>query len=143
MALAEIAAEARETADIEDVTLSADGGATLSADPGRLRSLFAAAYRFAAHNGASTVTVGPTAEGFTVSDDGAPLGDNSPESYFEYGSAIPDAEAGLDLPNVRMLAETHGWDATLDTAYEDGIRVVVTGVTTLETGTETPAVNRR
>lgn len=100
-----------ETVDTDGLALSVEGDATLSADPGRLRSLFAAAFRFAAHNG-------------------DPIGDSSPEAYFEYGGAISDAEAGLDLPNLRMLAETHGWNVTLDAAYRDGISIAVAAVST-------------
>jgi hypothetical protein len=70
--------------------------------------------------------------GITITDNGTPIGDTDPASYFEYGSAIPDAEAGLRLPNLRMLAETHGWEATLDTSYQDGIRIVISGVSTPE-----------
>jgi len=38
----------------------------------------------------------------------------------------------LTLPNLRMLAETHGWEATLDTSYQDGIRIVISGVSVLK-----------
>ncbi|WP_324664040.1 sensor histidine kinase [Haloarcula sediminis] len=144
--LADIAGEAWERADSGAMTLAVDGAATLVADPERLRSLFVDAFDFAAHNGATTVTVRPADDGFTVTDDGAPVGDTDPDEFFEYGSAIPDAEAGLDLPNVRMLAETHGWDVTLDTAYRDGIRIVVGAVATLQTADDAAAesaVSRR
>ncbi|WP_276249849.1 histidine kinase N-terminal 7TM domain-containing protein [Haloarcula rara] len=136
--LADIAGAAWERADTGSMALSVDGDATLSADPARLRSLFVDAFDFAAHNDATMVTVRPTDDGFTITDDGNGVGDNDPDEFFEYGSAIPDAEAGLDLPNLRMLAETHGWDATLDTAYQDGIRIVVSGVTTLRAESDQP-----
>ena len=133
MPLDDIVASAWGITETAALTHSADSGATVVADPERLRSLFAAAFEFATHNGATTVTVDTTDDGFTITDDGAPIGDSSPDAYFRYGSAVPDAEAGLTLPNLRMLAETHGWDVTLDTAYQDGIRIVVSRVTTLRT----------
>jgi len=141
--LADIAGTAWERADTGALTLSLDGDATVVADPGRLRSMFVDAFDFAAHNDATTVTVRTTEDGFTITDDGNGMGDNDPAEFFEYGSAIPDAEAGLDLPNLRMLAGTHGWDVTLDTAYQDGISIVVSAVTTLQTdpdGADTDSV---
>lgn len=131
--LADIASVAWERTDTEAMTLSVAGDATVVADPERLRALFVDAFDFAAHNGAVTVTVRPTDSGFTITDDGNGIGNNDPDRFFEYGSAVPDAEAGLHLPNVRMLAQTHGWDATLDTAYQDGIRIAVTAIKTLQT----------
>ena len=143
LALADIAASAWESAETGSMTLSVDGVATLVAEPGRLRALFVGAFQFAAHNDATTVTVRATDDGFTITDDGEPVGDNSPSEYFAYGSAVPDAEAGLDLPNLRMLAQTHGWDVGIDTAYRDGIRITVTGVTVDRSDTEIAAVSRR
>ncbi|WP_324760759.1 histidine kinase N-terminal 7TM domain-containing protein [Haloarcula sp. GH36] len=127
-----IVEEAWAIADVEDVTLSIDTDAELTADPERLQTLFVNAFTFGAHNGATEISVAATDRGFTITDDGRPTGDTDPASYFEYGSAIPDAEAGLTLPNLRMLAETHGWEATLDQSYQDGIRIIVSGVSTLE-----------
>jgi len=142
VSVAAIAESAWDSDETETTALAVDGDAVVAADPERLRSLFAAAYRFSAHNGATTVTVRATDDGFTITDDGDPVGDSSPDAYFRYGSAIPDAEAGLDLPNVRMLAETQGWEVTLDTGYRDGIRVAVTGITVDPAG-ETSPVTRR
>ena len=149
VAVADIVDSARATVDADDVTLSTDGDALILADPERLKTLFVSAFRFGAHHGATTVTVDVTDDGFTITDDGAPLGDDDPQEYFEYGSALPDAEAGLDLPNLRMLAETQGWSVTLETAYQDGISIAVTDVTVMPDdpaatdGTEKPAVNPR
>ena len=126
-----IAKAAWATADIDDLSVSIDADAELAADPERLETLFVNGFQFAAHNGATEVSVAATDGGFTIIDDGAPLSDTDPASYFEYGSAIPDAEAGLTLPNLRMLAETHGWEATIDPSYQDGIRIVVSGVNTI------------
>jgi hypothetical protein len=48
--------------------------------------------------------------------------------FFRYGASVPDAEAGMLLPNLRTLARTHGWEATIDPTYADGVRIVVSGV---------------
>ncbi len=137
--LADIVETAWDAAETGSMAYSVEGDASVAADPERLKALFVSGFRFAAHNGATEVTVSVTDDGFVIRDDGAPAGDNPPEAFFEYGSAIPDAEAGLHLPNLRMLAQTHGWAATLDTASEDGISVVVTGISSLradQTGTD-------
>jgi signal transduction histidine kinase len=126
--IAPIAESAWDTAAVDDVSLSIEASAELAADPERLETLFVNAFTFSAHNDASEVAVADTDDSITITDDGTPLGTTDPESYFEYGSAIPDAEAGLTLPNLRMLAETHGWEATLDTSYQDGVRIVLSGV---------------
>ncbi len=34
----------------------------------------------------------------------------------------------MKLPNVRSLANVHGWEVAIDTDYQDGVRVVVSGV---------------
>ena len=64
-----------------------------------------------------------------ITDDGTPAGETAAEAFFEYGGAMPDAAAGMTLPNLRMLARTHGWDVTLDTEYQDGVRIVISNVT--------------
>ncbi|CQH55784.1 sensor box histidine kinase [Halobacterium hubeiense] len=120
-------ADAWADADVGDLSLSVEGDADVVADPTRVRELLASAFAFAAHNGASEVTVERGDDWFAVAGDGRPPGDADPEAFFEYGSAVPDSEAGILLPNVRMLAAVHGWSASLDTDYEDGVRVVVSG----------------
>jgi len=114
-------------ADVGDATLSVDGDGEVVADRTRLRELLASGFEFAAHNGASEVVVERGDDWFAIAGDGRPPGDADPEAFFEYGSAVPDSEAGILLPNVRMLAAVHGWTPSLDTEYEDGVRVVVSG----------------
>jgi hypothetical protein len=41
------------------------------------------------------------------------------------------------LPNVRTLARTHGWEARIDPDYDEGIRLVVSGVTVRQGTTRT------
>jgi hypothetical protein len=49
------------------------------------------------------------------------------ERYFDYGDAVPAASAGMALPNVRTFARVHGWSATIDPDYAEGLRIVVAG----------------
>ncbi|MDS0222076.1 histidine kinase [Haloarcula sp. S1AR25-5A] len=116
-------------ADTNGLTVAADVDGQVIADPTRLRDLFESGFTFAAHNGASTVTVTRNADEIVITDDGTPAGETAPEAFFEYGGAIPDAAAGMTLPNLRMLARTHGWDVSLDVTYQDGVRIVISNVT--------------
>ncbi|NLV07406.1 histidine kinase [Haloarcula rubripromontorii] len=121
--------EAWERADTDGLTMAADVEGQVIADLTRLRDLFESGFTFAAHNDASTVTVSREADEIVITDDGTPAGQTASEAFFEYGGAIPDAAAGMTLPNLRMLARTHGWDVALDTEYQDGVRVVISNVT--------------
>ena len=108
------------------LTLRTEG--SIDADAGRTHGLFESAFAFARHNGATVVDVTLREDGFTITDDGNSIGDADPEDYFAYGVSVPDAASGMVLPNLRTLARTHGWEATIDTAYTEGIRIVVSGV---------------
>lgn len=109
----------------EDVSLSIDGTATVSVNPPRVEDLFEYAFEFAPYNNASSVDLVIDANEILITYDGESIGDNNPESYFDYDAAVPNAEAGMILPNVRTLARTQGWDASIDTAYNDGLRIVI------------------
>jgi len=114
-----------DTGDLE-LTVASDG--RLEANPGRMRELLTNAFEFARLNDAGTVTVALETGEFTITDDGNPPGDDI-EGYFAYGESVPTAKAGMKLPNVRTFARVHGWSVDIDTDYEDGVRVVVSGVT--------------
>jgi len=114
------------TADTGDLDLTIDGDGTVDADRVRLEDLFEAAFAFALDNGASQVTVDVHDDGFAIEDDGAAPGVGDTERFFDYGDAVPTTEAGMHLPNVRTLARVHNWTVTVDTDYQDGVRIVVT-----------------
>ncbi len=113
-------------ADTGEVELEIVGDATLEADPGRLRELLVNAFVFACRNDADAVTVEALADGFAVVDDGRPPGDA--EGYLAFGESIPDAESGMKLPNARAFARVHGWSVRIDPDYQEGVRLVVSGV---------------
>ncbi|MFB6173811.1 MAG: histidine kinase N-terminal 7TM domain-containing protein [Halobacteriales archaeon] len=125
--LEDAAESAWAAAGHEGTELSIEGSERIEADPERLGDLFESAFTFAAHNGAETVTVSPREDGFAITDGGESPNGVEPEAYFEYGRAVPDEAAGMTLPNVRTLARVHGWRAEMDTEYDDGVRVVVSG----------------
>ena len=124
--LREVVADARREADT-DVSVTVADDATVEAEPRRLRALFASAFEFADRNGGTEVTVEVTRDGFALADDGTPPIDPV-EKYFAYDEAVPDAKAGMKLPNVRSLASVHGWEVAIDAGHQEGVRVVVSGV---------------
>jgi len=120
--------DAWRNADTGDLALTITTGGRIEADPGRARALLTNAFEFARLNDAGTVTVTLEEDGFTIIDDGNPPGDNV-EGYLAYGESVPTAEAGMKLPNVRTFAQVQGWTVGIDTGYQDGVRVAVSGVT--------------
>jgi len=120
----------RETAeaawpDDADAALAVEGTGTVEADPARFELLFTRAFEFLLDNGASEVVVEHRDDGVTITGDGEPPTGGS-DRYFDYGDAVSNATSGTALPMVRTLAQVHGWDATIDPDYADGIRLVVT-----------------
>lgn len=118
----------------EDLTIEGDNDVV--ADSTRLQSLFESAFEFAFYNEASEVVVQLNGTGFTISDDGTRPLDSDLDKLFDYGHAVPNAEAGMALPNVETLAEVHGWTLTVDEAYRDGIQLDIRGVRVEPSDTE-------
>ena len=142
VAFAPAVRDAWSHADTGRISLTVDGGGTLEADPGRLRQLLLNAFEFARHNGANELRVEPFEDGLIITDDGDPP-TGEPSRYFAFGEAVPDAESGMKLPNVRAFARVHGWTVEIDTGYTDGTRVVVRGASIRQqerpdTGEESP-----
>jgi signal transduction histidine kinase len=109
----------------DDATLTVACEGTMAADPGRFGALFERAFEFLLEDGASAVTVDRRDGTLTITGDGgSPTGD--PGRYFDYGDAANHGAAGTTLPLVRTLAQVHGWQATVDTEYRGGFRLVIT-----------------
>jgi signal transduction histidine kinase len=128
VAFEESVREAWTQTDTGEMDLVVGGEGAVEAGPGRLRQLLVSAFEFARHNGANTVRVELHADGFSIEDDGAPPGEDT-SGYFTFGEAVPDAESGLKLPNVRAFARVHRWSVRIDTDYTEGTRLVVSDVT--------------
>jgi signal transduction histidine kinase len=127
VAFEEVVRESWTQTETGEMELVVDGEGTVEAGPGRLRQLLANAFEFAHHNGASTVRVELRADGFAIEDDGTPPSEDT-EGYFAFGEAVPDAESGMKLPNVRAFARVHRWSVDIDTEYQEGTRLVVSDV---------------
>ena len=115
-------------ADDRGATLTVDGDGTVEADGARFELLFARAFEFVLDNGASRVVVEHRDGGVTITGDGDPI-TGDPERYFDYGDAVANTTTGTALPMVRTLAQVHGWHATIDPDYRNGVRLVVSWAT--------------
>jgi signal transduction histidine kinase len=125
-------------ADTADLSLSISGDATVDADPIRVTELFESTFEFAADNDATKVDVDLADDAFVVTDDGDPPAVDDPERFFDYGDAVPTSKTGMRLPTVRTLARVHGWSATIDTDYRDGVRISI-DLAPAEVAVTTPA----
>jgi PAS domain-containing protein len=125
---AETTERAFEAADTGDLSIEIDGVGQIEGNEPRVCDIFEHGFEFAAYNGASTITVSLHDDRIAFTDDGDTPSEQASDAFFDYGGAVPDSSAGLTLPNLRMLARTLGWDATIDTEYDGGARIVVSGV---------------
>ncbi|MFC7115057.1 sensor histidine kinase [Natronoarchaeum sp. GCM10025703] len=116
---------ARDEVEADGLLLTIEGDLQVEADEARLRALCRSAYEFFDRNGADSVVVSLANGEIAMSGNGEPPAVAQLDEYFEYGSAVPTAEAGVALPNVRALARVHGWSTWIDDEYAEGIRVVV------------------
>jgi len=141
--LATVAADAWAATETGEVSLEVDADCRLEADAGRLRTLLAHLFENAGEHGAasggtgngdpqdgvSTVTVGVTADGFFVADDGTGIPPDRREEVFEVGYTTARGGTGLGLNVVRSVATAHGWSVELGESASGGLRVDVVGVT--------------
>jgi len=131
----DFAAVARRTWDSSttgDLSLSVEGEGEISANPSRLEELFESAYTFARYNDASEVRLRLADGTLTITDDGTRPADHRLDKLFDYGAAVPNAEAGMAMPNVETLAGVHGWSVGVDRSYDEGVRVTIEGIAVSE-----------
>jgi signal transduction histidine kinase len=69
-----------------------------------------------------TVTVGPTADGFYVEDDGPGIPESERDRVFEGGYTTTDGGTGFGLNIVRTVAEAHGWTVAVTEGAAGGAR---------------------
>lgn len=113
------------------VTLEADVHGEIHADRDYLERLFENLFQNSIDHGEGevTVTVGSTAEGFFVEDDGPGIPEDEREDIFEFGyTTAPDGH-GIGLNIVSEIVDGHGWDVTATEGEAGGARFEITGVT--------------
>jgi signal transduction histidine kinase len=130
VALAATARDAWANVDTKQATLTVTDDRTLEADRSKLLTIFENCFRNALDHGPDDVTVevGPTVDGFYVADDGPGVPEEHADNIFEYGYTTSDDGTGLGLSIVRTMAESHGWTVELDREYDQGTRLVFTGI---------------
>ena len=135
--ISDLAHDAWETTDTSSITLSTVGDCAVEADPDRLRQLFENLFRNAVEHTAGdvTVTVGPIEPfptstrsggrhptGFYVADDGDGIPEEIREEVFEPGVTTADSGTGFGLAIVAQIAESHGWEVSVQEGYRGGAR---------------------
>lgn len=123
-----IARGALERTGMEGLTLAVEGSGTVTASPDRLTALFEAVFEFAGVTNSTHVVVAHDDGELTITADGDPIPNGRCEEALDYNAAVPSAEAGMLLPNVRTLATVHGWETRLDPNYDEGVRIRLTGI---------------
>ncbi|GAD51760.1 hypothetical protein MBEHAL_0520 [Halarchaeum acidiphilum MH1-52-1] len=121
----DVVERAWSTAGTSAASLRIDGDLGLvSCDRSRLRQLLENLFRNAIEHGADdvTVTVGPTADGFYVADDGPGIPESERERVFDVGYTTAEGGTGFGLNIVREIADAHGWSVSLVESEDGGAR---------------------
>jgi signal transduction histidine kinase len=123
-----------------DADLEVTTGATVRADPRRLRQLLENLFRNSIEHGSTgereedgpgiTVTVGELPDGFYVADDGTGIDPDDRERVFEPGYSTGRAGTGLGLSVVEEIAAAHDWVVAVTESEGGGARFEFTGVET-------------
>ena len=124
-----------------DLAVAVDPDLAVSADPGKLRELFAALFENAVRYGGRDVQVRlvRTDDGFAVADDGPGIPSEDRERVFELGYSTRADRQGLGLGLVRTLCHAYDWEVEIEESERGGTRIVVSGArchSTWETGSE-------
>ncbi|MFC7196597.1 GAF domain-containing protein [Halosimplex aquaticum] len=102
----------------------------IECDPSRVRELLENLFRNSVEHGGAdvTVTVGRTANGFFVADDGPGVPEGEREEIFDVGFSTNDGGTGFGLNIVERIAQAHGWDVSVGESADGGARFEFTGV---------------
>jgi PAS domain S-box-containing protein len=122
VSVGEIATTCWETVETPQATLDIREDPQIEADPDRLRHVFENLFRNAVeHVGPDvTVSVGETATGFFVADDGPGIPDSA--AVFESGYSTSQNGSGFGLAIVERIVKAHGWSVTITASEAGGAR---------------------
>ena len=115
-------------ATVDGIDYEVEGRQHVQADVSRLTELFADVFEFAAANGGTQLTVAVDDDAIVVTTDGPTLSPRNREKAFAYGEPVPSADAGMALPNVRMLARALGWTSTIGESDAGSLQLRFDGV---------------
>jgi len=130
VSLVSLANHAWNNVETPAATLETAGNREFEADEQRLLRVFENLFRNALEHGRedATITVGPTAEGFFVADDGPGIPDEHRGDVFEDGYTTNDEGTGFGLSIVQSIVEAHGWEISVTGSESGGARFEVTGI---------------
>jgi PAS domain S-box-containing protein len=133
--LRDVAQRAWGSVPTEDATVRGPSASVrVLADASRLQQLFENLFRNAVeHAGPTvTVTVGETADGFYVADDGPGVPHERRERVFETGYTTNEDGTGFGLSIVQQVVSGHGWEIRVTEGVDGGARFEVSGVEAVE-----------
>jgi len=122
--LAQLATTVWAEQDAPADRLVVETDATVDANPDGLRSILERLFENALHHGGPDVqvTLGDTATGFYVADDGAGLPEAANEELFEQGYGTARDGEGYGLFVAAKIAAAHGWDIDATASAAGGAR---------------------
>lgn len=114
----------------DDVSLEVCDDFVVDADPDALQRLFENLFSNAVNHtdGAVTVRVGRTDDGFFIDDDGHGVPENVRDKVFKPGYSIDSSGDGVGLASVKQITMSHGWDINVTESDEGGARFEISGV---------------
>jgi PAS domain S-box-containing protein len=123
-----------ENVETDGATLVTKTESVVRANRSRVEQLLENLFSNAIDHGGSgvTVTVGDTADGFYVADDGAGIPEDERETVFEFGYSTTDDGTGFGLHIVGQVVESHGWSVSVTESAAGGARFEVAGVETVD-----------
>lgn len=126
--LSELVERCWESLPTKDATLLLETERTVTADRDQLHQLVTNLLRNTVDHGGSdvTVTIGDTAGGFYVADDGAGLPESAGEHVFDSGYTTADDGTGFGLSIVEEVASRHDWEITATNGPDGGARFEIT-----------------
>lgn len=128
--LDELAIRAWEGVSTADGSVNIETDATVSADPSHLLRLFENLFRNSVEHGGTdvTVSVGTTADGIYVADDGVGIPASKRERLFEMGATHDSNGTGYGLAIVRDIVDGHDWGIEVSGSDSGGAQFEITGV---------------
>ncbi len=160
--LKELAERAWGVVETGGATLDIETGMEVEADADRLRHVFENLFRNSVEHGSTgsrpqaddsvehgspestetdtelTVRVGPLADGsgFYIEDTGSGIPESDREAVFDDGFTTADEGTGFGLSILEEIVTAHGWETAVDESAEGGARFEITGVDSLQQGTD-------
>ncbi|WP_439027561.1 histidine kinase N-terminal 7TM domain-containing protein [Haloarchaeobius sp. DT45] len=120
--------EGTQFTDNEGVTVVNTSDGQIKAHAGRLKELVRQAIRLVKETGGSRLQIELSGDEIVLESDGGQVDAEDEESFFSYGTPVPNHETGMIGPNIRTLVQAHGWAVRLDETAGSGIRIVISGV---------------